>query len=179
LEGKKYSFCAKVSIDIPKPYCWGTSGKPVTLETSRLMKFMKQVFRNIELAKIWNLEPAKLRSREREKVWNLEPAKLRSRERVKVWNLEPAKLRSRERAKIWNLEPAKLRSSKLVKTEVVNLQHREIGGLRNSGICWRLSSEVTTHEDFLNGRIHEPVRSKVKDVVSKGPGLVCELVAVL
>jgi hypothetical protein len=29
----------------------GNSGIPVTLETSRLMKFMKQVFRNIERAK--------------------------------------------------------------------------------------------------------------------------------
>jgi hypothetical protein len=33
------------------------------------------------------------------------------------------------------------------------------------------------HEDFLNGEIHELVRSKVKDVVSKSPGLACELVA--
>jgi hypothetical protein len=30
----------------------------------------------IELAKIRNLEPAKLRSRELAKIWNLEPAKL-------------------------------------------------------------------------------------------------------
>jgi hypothetical protein len=30
----------------------------------------------IELAKIWNLEPAKLRSRELAKIWNLEPEKL-------------------------------------------------------------------------------------------------------
>jgi hypothetical protein len=59
----------------------------------------------------------------------------------------------------------------------MNLQNHEIGGLRNSGICWRLSSEVTAHKDFLNGKIHESVRSKVKDVVSKSPSLVCELVA--
>jgi hypothetical protein len=61
--------------------------------------------------------------------------------------------------------------------EVMNLQNHEIGSLQNSGICWRSSSEVTTREDFLNGEIHESVRSKVKDVVSKSPGLVCELVA--
>jgi hypothetical protein len=33
------------------------------------------------------------------------------------------------------------------------------------------------YEDFLNGEIHESVGSQVKDVVSKSPGLVCELVA--
>jgi hypothetical protein len=33
------------------------------------------------------------------------------------------------------------------------------------------------HEDFLSGEIHELARSKVKDVVSKSPGLACELVA--
>jgi hypothetical protein len=31
--------------------------------------------------------------------------------------------------------------------------------------------------DFTNSGIHELVRSKVKDVVSKSPGLECELVA--
>jgi hypothetical protein len=34
----------------------GNSGKPVTLETSRLMKFVMQVFRGKELTKIWSLE---------------------------------------------------------------------------------------------------------------------------
>jgi hypothetical protein len=61
----------------------------------------------------------------------------------------------------------------------MNLENHEIGSLRNSGICWRSSSEVVAHEDFLNGEIHESVRSQVKDVVSKSPGLVCELVACL
>jgi hypothetical protein len=32
-------------------------------------------------------------------------------------------------------------------------------------------------EDFLNENIHELARSKVKVVVSKSPGLTCELVA--
>jgi hypothetical protein len=61
----------------------------------------------------------------------------------------------------------------------MNQENHEIGSLRNSGICWRSSSEVVAHEDFLNGEIHESVRSQVKDVVSKSPGLVCELVACL
>jgi hypothetical protein len=59
----------------------------------------------------------------------------------------------------------------------MNLQNHEIRSLRNSEIRRRASLEVTAHEDFLNGEIHESVRSKVKDVISKSPGLVCELVA--
>jgi hypothetical protein len=35
------------------------------------------------------------------------------------------------------------------------------------------------HKDYLNVEIHEPVGRKVKDVVSKSPGLACELVASL
>jgi hypothetical protein len=69
----------------------GNSGKPVTLETSRFMKFVKYVFRNKELAKIWNLEPAKPQSRELVKTRSLEPAKPRSRELVKTRSHEPAK----------------------------------------------------------------------------------------
>jgi hypothetical protein len=89
------------------------------------MKFVKQVFRNIELAKIWYLEPAKLRSRERAKVWNLEPAKLRSRERVKIWNLEPAKLRSSELVKTRSHEHATPRNQGSVKFR--NLLEVEFG----------------------------------------------------
>jgi hypothetical protein len=40
-----------------------------------------------------------------------------------------------------------------------------------------MSSGVTAREDFLNGEIHELVRSKVKYVISKSLGLECELVA--
>jgi hypothetical protein len=153
--------------------------KPVTLEMSRFIKFVRWVFRNIEFAKISNLEPAKLRSRELAKIWNLEPAKLRSRELAKICNLEPAKLRSRELAKIWNLEPAKI-----CNLEPANLRSREdpkswTYKIMKSGISWRSNSEVTAREDFLSWEIHESVRSKVKDVISKSPGSVCELVAVL
>jgi hypothetical protein len=59
----------------------------------------------------------------------------------------------------------------------MNLQNHEIGSLRNSGICWRSSSKVAAHEDFLNEEIRESARSQVKDVISKSPDLVCELVA--
>jgi hypothetical protein len=70
------------------------------------MKFVKWVFRNKELVKIWNLEPAKPWSRERAKIWNLEPAKPWSREHAKIWNLGPAKPRSREIEKTRSHEPA-------------------------------------------------------------------------
>jgi hypothetical protein len=69
----------------------GNSGKPVTLATSRFMKFVKYVFRDKELANIWNLKLAKPQSRERVKIWNLEPAKPRSRELVKTRSQEPMK----------------------------------------------------------------------------------------
>jgi hypothetical protein len=42
----------------------GNSWKPVTLKTSRLMKFVMQVFRGKELTKIWSLEFMKSRSLE-------------------------------------------------------------------------------------------------------------------
>jgi hypothetical protein len=50
------------------------------------------------------------------------------------------------------------------------------GSLGNPGICQRSGSGAMAREDFTNRGIHEPVRSKVKDVVSKSPGLAWELV---
>jgi hypothetical protein len=110
-----------------------------------------------------------------------------SSEILNLWSLEVANLR---RSGISNLRPevanlrrsgiSNLRSSEVAnlrRPEVMNLQNHEIGSLRNSGIYWRSSSEVATHEDFLNGEIHESARSQVKDVISKSPSLVCELVA--
>ena len=82
----------------------GNLGKPVTIETSGVMKFVKWVFRN--------LEPAKPRSRELAKIWILEPAKFKSREPVKIWSHEPATFKSRGPVKIWSLEPAKLLRSR-------------------------------------------------------------------
>jgi hypothetical protein len=85
----------------------GNSGKHVTLETSRFMKFVKYVFRNKELAKIWNLKLAKPQSREHAMIRSLEPAKPRSHELVKTRSHEPAKPRSRELVKTWSHEPTK------------------------------------------------------------------------
>jgi hypothetical protein len=126
---------------------FGNSGKPVTLETSRFMKFVKWVFKNKELMKIWNLEPAKLRSRKRAKIWNLEPAKLQSRKHAKIWNLELAKLRSHECAKIWNLEPAKPRSRKLVKA-----WSHELAEPWSQGVC-----EI---REYAGGQVRKARRTK-------------------
>jgi hypothetical protein len=60
--------------DISHPLL-GNSGKLVTLETSRFMKFVKCVFRNKEFAVIQSLESAKPRNRE--------PVKTRSHEHAK------------------------------------------------------------------------------------------------
>jgi hypothetical protein len=90
----------------------GNSGKPVALETSSCMKFVKWVFMNLEPVKIWNLETAKLRRCKLAKIWNLKLAKLRSRKLAKIWNLEPAKLWCCEPVKTWSREPAKPRNRK-------------------------------------------------------------------
>jgi hypothetical protein len=89
----------------------GNSGKPVTLEMSRLMKFVMQVFRGKELTKIWSLELTKSRSRECAVDWSLEPSKSRSHESAMARNLEPAKPWSREFVKTQSHEPAKPRTS--------------------------------------------------------------------
>jgi hypothetical protein len=76
------------------------------LETSSFTKFVKWVFTNLQPAKLW--------SRELAKISNLEPAKLRSREPVKIWTLnlrsswgrEPVKTWSHKSAKPWNRESA-------------------------------------------------------------------------
>jgi hypothetical protein len=112
-------------------------------------------FRGKAFAIFRNLESAKPRNREHAIFGNLEPANPRGRGRATFRKLEPVKLRSREHAKVCNLEPAKSRTS----------------GDGNSRICRRSGSEVTNRE------IHELVRSKVKVVVPKSPGLGCELVA--
>jgi hypothetical protein len=105
----------------------GNSGKPVTLETSSLTKFLRYVFRDKAFVIFMNLGPAKPRSHEHVifrnlgpgKPWsrehaifrNLGSAKPRSRGHAIFGNLESAKPRSHEHAKVWNLEPAKSRTS--------------------------------------------------------------------
>jgi hypothetical protein len=57
------------------------------------------------------------------------------------------------------------------KSGISNRRSHELRKTENSGICQKSGSKVA------NGEIHEPVRSKVKVVVPKSPGLECELVA--
>jgi hypothetical protein len=57
------------------------------------------------------------------------------------------------------------------KSGISNRRSHELRRTANSGICRKSSSEVA------NGEVHEPVRSKVKVVIPKSPGLECELVA--
>jgi hypothetical protein len=56
------------------------------------------------------------------------------------------------------------------KSRISNWRSHELRKTKNSGICQKSGSEVA------NGEIHEPVRSKVKVVIPKSPGLECELV---
>jgi hypothetical protein len=82
---------SRVGLSQPRTTLLENSGKPVTLETSRLMKFVMQVFRGKELTKIWSLELTKSRSRECAVDWSPKLPKPRSREHAMARNLEPAK----------------------------------------------------------------------------------------
>jgi hypothetical protein len=68
----------------------GNSGKPVTLGTLSLTKFLRCVFRNREFTIFGSLEPAKLQIREYVKFVGRDSKKTRSRERAEARNLEPA-----------------------------------------------------------------------------------------
>jgi hypothetical protein len=89
----------------------GNSGKPIALETSRLMKFVMQVFRDKELTKIWSMEFMKSRSHECAASWTPELSKSQSRERAIARSLEPARPWSCEFVKTQSREPAKPRTS--------------------------------------------------------------------
>jgi hypothetical protein len=58
----------------------GNSGKPVTLETLGLTKFLRHVFRNRELTIFGGLEPAKFGDRDSVKTWSREHAEARNLE---------------------------------------------------------------------------------------------------
>jgi hypothetical protein len=87
----------------PKGLVLGNSGKPVTLETSSLTKFLRYVFQGREHAIFRNLGPAKPQGREHAIFRNLGPAKPQGREHAIFGNLE--------HARACNLESAKSRIS--------------------------------------------------------------------
>jgi hypothetical protein len=95
------------STRFPEGLVLGNSGKPVTLETSSLTKFLRYVFRGKTFTIFKNLGPAKPRGRGHANFRNLGPVKPQGREHAIFGNLDSAKSRSREHAKVWNLEPVK------------------------------------------------------------------------
>jgi hypothetical protein len=72
----------------------GNSGKPVTLETLSLTKFLRYVFRNRELTIFGSLEPAKLQIRGYVKFGDRDSEKTWSREHAEARNLELAVART-------------------------------------------------------------------------------------
>jgi hypothetical protein len=141
--------------------------------------------RNIEFYKICEMsfqesstcEAPQSRTCKDPESWTCEALKSRTCEYLKPWTCEARESRTCEDLKPWTCEAPKV--ANLWRPRVMNLRNHEIRSLRNSGIRWSLSSEVVAYEDFLNGETREPARSQVKDVASKSPGLVCELVASL
>jgi hypothetical protein len=99
-----------------------------------------------------------------------------------LWSLRVANMRFSGISNLRSLRVANMRFSgisNLRSLGVVNVRKpgisnwwsHEFRRMANSRICQKSSSEVTS------GEIHEPVRSKVKVVAPKSPGLECELVA--
>jgi hypothetical protein len=72
------------------------SGKPVTLETSSLTKFLRCVFQEQAFTIFGNLGPAKPQVRKHTIFGDLESVKTRSHEHAEAWNLELAKSRTSE-----------------------------------------------------------------------------------
>jgi hypothetical protein len=91
--------------------------------------------------------------------WTLEASESRTRDGLESWTCEASMSRTRKGSKPWTCRAT------------------NFGNLWNSGVWWRTSLGVTVREDFLNKEIRELRRSKVQVVVSKSPGLACELVA--
>jgi hypothetical protein len=72
----------------------GNSGKPVTLETLSLTKFLRHVFQKRELTIFGGLEPAKPQIREYVKFGDRDSVKTWSREHAEARNLELAVART-------------------------------------------------------------------------------------
>jgi hypothetical protein len=117
---------------------------------------------------ILNLRSCKVANVWRSGILNLRSLKIANVRRSGISNLRSLGVANVRWSGISNLRSFEVANS--WRPEAMNLRNHEIGNLSNSGVCWRSSSEVTTRGDFLNGEIHEPVRSKVKDVVSKKSG---------
>jgi hypothetical protein len=130
---------------------------------------------NARRSRILNLRSCKVANVRRSGILNLRSLKIANVRRSGTSNLRSLGVANVRWSGISNLRSFEVANS--WRPEAMNLRNHEIGSLWNSGVCWTSSSEVTTRGDFLNGEIHEPVRSKVKDVISKSPGLACELVA--
>jgi hypothetical protein len=140
----------------------GNSGKLVTLKTSSLMKFVKWVFQEQSI-------------RDDLESWTCEASESRTRDDLESWTCEGSESRTRDDLESWTCEASESRTYDDLESQTCGVTN--FGVLGNSGICRRSGSGVMAREDFTNRGIHEPLRSKVKDVVSKSPGLACELVA--
>jgi hypothetical protein len=182
-------------------YCWGIQENPSPLKRRVLWNSWNEFsgISNLWNLESWTCEAPKSRicgdlkpgACEAQESWTCEDLKSWAREAQESWTCEDPECRTCEAPKLRTCkdpesrtcEAPKLRTCKDLKSwtceapEVMNLQNHEIRSLRNSGVCQSSSTEVAAYEDFLNGEIHKSVRGQVKDVISKSPGLVCELVA--
>jgi hypothetical protein len=131
--------------------------------------------RNVEVNEICDVSFQEQRTRKDLESETHEVLELRTCGGLESWTLEASESRTRDGLESWTCEASKSRIREDSKPWTCGATN--FGNLWNSGVWWRTSSGVTVREDFLSGEIHELARSKVKDVVSKSPGLACELVA--
>jgi hypothetical protein len=148
---------------------------PRNVEVYEIREMSFQEHRTCDDLESRTCEAPKPRTCEGLESWTCEAPKSQTCEGLESWTCEATQSQTCEGLESRTCEASESRTCKDPKSWTC--ETTKIGSLRNSGICWRTSSEVMAHEDFLNDRIHEQVRSKVKYVVSKSPGFACELVA--
>jgi hypothetical protein len=134
----------------------GNSGKPVTLETSSLTKFLRYVFQGqgiYDFQESGSSEASGSRTRDFSGILNLRS--------LRFANMQFSGILNRRSLGVVNMR----------KSGISNRRSHKLRRTADSGIFQKSGSEVVQWE------IHEPVRSKVKVVVSKSLCLECELVA--
>jgi hypothetical protein len=136
----------------------GNSGKPVTLETLSLTKFLRMFFRNRKLTTFGSLEPVKPRIREYVKFRDRDSVKKQGREHAEAPNLKLVMARTSEDGRFGNLSGTRFGNH-------ARRHARTFGEAKaDSGICRGPGSGVTRED------IHEPMEKQSQSCCPKKSG---------
>jgi hypothetical protein len=83
----------------PEPSLLGNSGKPVTLETSCLTKFLRYVFQGqgtCDFQESWTCEASEARTRDFQESWTYEASESRTRDFQESWTCEALEAQTRD-----------------------------------------------------------------------------------